>query len=94
MTEDAVLIEVEDTGIGLASDTQERVFDTFFQVSPGGSTSSRGLGLGLAICKQIILAHGGSITARSRGLGLGTTISFSLPSAVILPQSSSNTLAA
>jgi two-component system CheB/CheR fusion protein len=92
--EDTVLIEVEDTGIGLAADMQERVFDTFFQVSPGGSTSSQGLGLGLAICKQIILAHGGTIAARSHGLGQGTRISFSLPSAVIRPQASSDTLAA
>jgi len=94
MKDNTVLIEVEDTGIGLAAEMQERVFDTFFQVSPGGSTSSQGLGLGLAICKQIVLAHGGAITAQSRGLGLGTTISFSLPSAVILSQTSSNTLAA
>src|SRR5262249_17348015 len=54
-----VLLEVKDTGVGLAVETQEHVFDKFFQVSPGGSTSSQGLGLGLAICKEIILAHKG-----------------------------------
>lgn len=78
-SDDNLLIEVEDTGVGLAPDTFDRVFDKFFQISPGGSKSSQGLGLGLAICKEIIAAHGGNIRARSPGLGLGTTMSFSLP---------------
>lgn len=90
----AVRIEVEDTGVGLAEDSQERVFDKFFQVSPGGSTSSQGLGLGLAICKEIVLAHRGTIQAHSPGLGLGTTISFNLPTASALSQQPTKTLAA
>jgi len=94
MDKDTLLIEVQDTGVGLAADTQERIFDKFFQVSPGGSTSSQGLGLGLAICKEIVLAHRGSIRARSPGLGQGTTISFTLPIADSLPQAQSNPLAA
>jgi signal transduction histidine kinase len=77
--EEGVLIEVEDTGVGLAKETQERVFEKFFQVSPGGSTSSQGLGLGLAICKEIVFAHQGKIRAQSPGIGLGTTMSFTLP---------------
>jgi len=92
--DNAVVVAVEDTGVGLAADTQERVFDKFFQVSPGGSTSSQGLGLGLAICKEIILAHKGSIFARSKGLGLGTTISFTLPAPLSDAQPETKTLAA
>lgn len=66
------------------------IFDKFFQVTPGGSKGSQGLGLGLAICKEIVLAHHGQIVARSPGLGLGTTISFTLPVRAVLPSSTSN----
>jgi signal transduction histidine kinase len=90
----SILVQVEDTGVGLARQDQERVFDKFFQISPGGSTSSQGLGLGLAICKEIILAHQGSIRAESAGLGQGTTISFSLPLPLAQSASQSGTLAA
>jgi signal transduction histidine kinase len=91
---EAVQIEVEDTGVGLSKEMQERVFEKFFQVSPGGSTSSQGLGLGLTICKEIIAAHQGTIQARSPGLGQGTTISFTLPLTSSLPLSHPKTLAA
>jgi signal transduction histidine kinase len=90
----SVVVDVEDTGVGLARETQDRVFDKFFQVSPGGSTSSQGLGLGLAICKEIVLAHQGSIRAQSPGLGLGTTMSFTLPRTVPAIQPNPKSLAA
>jgi signal transduction histidine kinase len=77
--DDQVAVIVEDTGVGLSAETQSRVFEKFFQVSPGGSRGAQGLGLGLAICKEIVLAHRGKIQAESAGLGLGTRISFSLP---------------
>lgn len=77
--QEVLAVEVEDTGVGLALETQDRVFDKFFQVSPGGSISSQGLGLGLAICKEIVHAHQGTIRAQSPGLGQGTTISFTIP---------------
>ena len=77
-----VRIEVEDSGVGLSQETQEKIFEKFFQVTPGGSKGAQGLGLGLAICKEIILAHHGKIRAQSPGLGLGTTISFTLPLAL------------
>lgn len=76
---DSVTVDVEDTGVGLSSATQERVFEKFFQISPGGSKGAQGLGLGLAICKEIVVSHRGKIWAQSPGLGLGTTISFNLP---------------
>jgi signal transduction histidine kinase len=91
---DGVLVEVEDTGVGLAADTQERIFDKFFQISPGGSKGSQGLGLGLAICKEIILAHHGKIRAQSPGLGLGTTISFTLPLLKAQPEDHADPMAA
>ncbi|MFA5974863.1 MAG: ATP-binding protein [Elusimicrobiota bacterium] len=76
---ESVTIDVEDTGVGLSHETQDVVFDKFFQVSPGGSKGAQGLGLGLAICKEIVLSHRGKIWAQSPGLGLGTAISFTLP---------------
>lgn len=78
-SDETVTVEVEDTGVGLAPETQDVIFDKFFQVTPGGSKGAQGLGLGLAICKEIVIAHHGKIMARSAGLGLGTTISFTLP---------------
>jgi signal transduction histidine kinase len=72
---------VSDSGVGLPVDAQDRIFDKFFQVTPGGSKGSQGLGLGLTICKEIVSSHGGTIQARSPGLGQGTTISFTLPAA-------------
>lgn len=92
--DDSVLIEVEDTGVGLAQESQERIFDKFFQISPGGSTSSQGLGLGLAICKEVVVSHHGIIRAQSPGLGLGTTISFTLPLHAAAVQKPPKTLAA
>jgi signal transduction histidine kinase len=86
-----ITIEVSDTGIGLSQDTQDRIFDKFFQITPGGSKGSQGLGLGLAICKEIVLSHRGKIRAQSPGLGQGSTISFSLPIAVTLAPASTFT---
>lgn len=72
-------VEVRDTGAGLASDMLDRVFDKFFQVTPGGSKGSQGLGLGLAICREIVQSHGGRIRAFSDGPGQGTRMRFTLP---------------
>jgi signal transduction histidine kinase len=77
--ENDVYVEVSDTGVGLSTETSDRIFDKFFQITPGGSKGSQGLGLGLAICKEIVTAHRGTIRAFSPGLGQGTTMRFSLP---------------
>jgi two-component system sensor histidine kinase SenX3 len=54
---------VEDTGIGIDPDHQERVFDRFYRISP--DRGEIGAGLGLAIVKSICHAHGGAVTLRS-----------------------------
>ena len=75
--EDAfVAIGVRDTGAGIAPDVVDRIFDRFYK-----SPESRGAGLGLAIAKQLVEAHGGAITATSV-LGKGTDIRFTLPAEV------------
>ncbi len=78
-SDDTVTIEIEDSGVGLSPETQDHVFEKFFQISPGGSKGAQGLGLGLAICKEIVLAHQGTIRAQSPGLGQGSNFSFTLP---------------
>lgn len=66
-------IEVRDTGAGIAPEQIDRIFDRFYK-----SAESRGAGLGLAIAKQLVEAHGGRISATSV-VGEGTTIRFTLP---------------
>jgi two-component system sensor histidine kinase BaeS len=69
----AVAIDVRDTGAGIAPERIDRIFDRFYK-----SAESRGAGLGLAIAKQLVEAHGGRISATSV-VGEGTTIRFTLP---------------
>lgn len=71
------LISVEDTGIGIALEHQQRIFERFYRVDKGRSRAVGGTGLGLAIVKHILEAHKSSITLQS-DLGKGTTISFTL----------------
>jgi signal transduction histidine kinase len=69
------LIRVRDTGAGIASDRLPHVFDRFWQ---GGNSDSRGVGLGLAIAKAIVEAHGGTIGVESV-VGQGSTFTLKLP---------------
>jgi signal transduction histidine kinase len=68
-----VAIDVRDTGAGIAPERIDRIFDRFYK-----SAESRGAGLGLAIAKHLVEAHGGRISAKSV-VGEGTTIRFTLP---------------
>lgn len=70
------VIEVADTGRGLAAEDQVRIFDRFHRVD---EHFADGTGVGLAIAKLIVDAHGGTISAHSAGLGAGTTIRIELP---------------
>jgi CheY-like chemotaxis protein/anti-sigma regulatory factor (Ser/Thr protein kinase) len=73
-----VELAVADTGIGMSAELAQRVFDVFHQ---GGTAQRRkgGLGLGLAIAKQLAEAHGGSLTAESSGEGAGSVFTLRLP---------------
>jgi CheY-like chemotaxis protein len=73
------LVEVSDTGVGIAPDFLSRVFDLFAQSERALDRSQGGLGIGLAVCKQLIGMHGGTITASSAGLGHGATFTIRLP---------------
>src|SRR4051795_12468728 len=74
---DAV-VEVEDTGIGIPTNEQSRLFQRFFRSSTATEQAIPGTGLGLVISKAIAEAHGGSIAVRSE-TGAGTTFTVRLP---------------
>jgi len=69
---------VADTGVGMRRDEIGRLFERFYRTDAATLQAVQGSGLGLSICKAIIEAHGGAITADSR-LGLGTTLTIELP---------------
>jgi CheY-like chemotaxis protein len=75
----ALLIHISDTGIGIDRGKQARIFDAFEQ---GEKTTVRqfgGLGLGLAISKNLVELHGGAISVQSDGNGKGATFTIALP---------------
>ena len=70
---DKVLLTVQDTGIGISEENQERVFERFYRVDKSRSKATGGTGLGLAIVKHIAAQHHAGITMTSKP-GVGTTI--------------------
>lgn len=72
-----VLAEIEDNGIGIAEEALPHLFDSFYRTDAARNSSTGGSGLGMAIAKQIITAHGGLIGAASQ-IGAGTRIFFTL----------------
>jgi len=75
---EAVDLWVRDTGIGIAADQLEQIFDRFYRVDRARSRAVGGSGLGLSISRWIAEAHGGTISVRSRP-GHGTTFTVTLP---------------
>ena len=76
---EGVLISVTDTGAGIPSEAEAHIFDRFFQADSARKGGEKhGAGLGLAIVREIVHAHGGRISLRSR-LGEGTTFEVFLP---------------
>jgi two-component system sensor histidine kinase BarA len=76
--EDKVELQVSDTGVGIPSDHLGRIFDRFYQVDGSATRRFGGVGLGLALVKEIVEAHGGQVTVASQ-LGKGTTFTVLLP---------------
>jgi signal transduction histidine kinase len=77
---DDILFEVQDFGRGIPKDKQDKVFETFYQVDSGTDIKFGGAGLGLAISRGIVIAHGGNIWVESEGIsGKGSTFKFTLP---------------
>ena len=76
----SVLLEVEDTGIGIAEEDVPRIFDEFYRGANAREYAAEGTGLGLAICRVIAERHGGDITVARRSAG-GTCFTVTLPGA-------------
>ena len=73
-----VYLSVKDTGTGIPEDLKERVFEPFFRVDKSRSREMGGVGLGLALVREIAVLHGGSVTVESSSEN-GTTFSVTLP---------------
>ena len=73
-------VEVRDSGIGIAPEDMERVFDKFYRASDRRVTDAAGTGLGLALAREIVRLHGGDITVESQ-LDQGSTFTAVLPAA-------------
>ncbi len=80
--DDMMVISVRDCGKGIDPEFMEHIFDRFYQISNTGDSYRDGVGLGLAICKGLVDAHGGKIWVESV-VGEGSTFSFSLPAATM-----------
>jgi signal transduction histidine kinase len=72
-------ISVTDTGVGIPESMLDRIFEPFTQLEDRTHRSNDGLGIGLALARQLARLHGGDITARSPGAGKGSEFSVRLP---------------
>jgi signal transduction histidine kinase len=82
--EDVLQVDVTDTGIGIAPEDQDKVFDRFYRADdPVVQQESDGAGLGLALAKMFVEMHGGRIWLDSE-LGEGSTFSFTLPTLAVV----------
>lgn len=77
-TIDMICVQIQDEGIGLPADQLERVFDRFYQIDGSSTRRYGGTGLGLALVKEIVEAHGGAVWVDSQ-VGEGSTFAVYLP---------------
>ncbi|HEX7021348.1 MAG TPA: HAMP domain-containing sensor histidine kinase [Trueperaceae bacterium] len=75
---DEVIFHVQDTGVGIAAEDQDKLFKEFFQLDSSPTRRHEGTGLGLALSRRLVLLHGGRIWLHSRP-GQGSTFSISIP---------------
>ncbi|HEX6960774.1 MAG TPA: ATP-binding protein, partial [Lacipirellula sp.] len=78
-TDDHLELRVSDTGQGIAPEFLPHIFTPFSQADPTATRAYGGLGLGLAICRELVEMHGGTIRAESEGAGQGSTFIVRLP---------------
>jgi signal transduction histidine kinase len=81
LTANSVEVRVVDTGIGIAAEHLDHIFERFTQIDNTSTRSQGGTGLGLAITKDLIELHGGTIRVQSQ-LGKGSSFVFSIPQAI------------
>ena len=78
---DRIIVSVKDDGAGISPEMLPTVFDLFTQEHQGSDRPAGGLGLGLAIVRSLVEAHGGSVAAHSAGRGRGSEFAIALPAA-------------
>ena len=73
-----IAVSVSDTGVGIPPEHQPYLFERFYRVDSARARDTGGYGLGLAICRSIVQAHGGQIAVDSQP-GAGSTFTVTLP---------------
>lgn len=83
----AVLVEirVRDNGIGIGTELLPHIFDAFVQAEEARGRAEGGLGIGLALVRDLIRMHGGEVEAQSAGVGCGSQFTVRLPASLICP---------
>ena len=76
---DRIEMAVADNGEGIAAEHLDRVFERFYRIDPARARATGGTGIGLAIVRAIVQAHGGTVEASSEGAGRGATFTVWLP---------------
>ena len=82
--DELISIAVKDQGVGIEAKEQEKIFEPFYRIDKSRNKKTGGYGLGLSLCKQIVSAHGGTISIDS-DIGLGTTVTIALPKTHEIP---------
>jgi len=77
-----VVIRIRDNGIGISPDKLQQVWDLFVQVDDSPDRARKGLGIGLALVRDLVKRHGGTVEAHSEGLGKGSVFTLRLPKAI------------
>jgi signal transduction histidine kinase len=84
-TPDELVVKFRDSGVGIAPEQQDSIFDMFVQVDQSLERGNKGLGVGLTLARQLIELHGGSIAVHSDGLGAGSEFTVRLPRGQVPP---------
>ncbi len=84
---DSVVLTVRDTGVGINPRMLSHIFEPFVQEAHATAHDGSGLGLGLTVVRELVSAHGGSVTAHSDGSGLGSAFTVVLPTGSDAPDS-------
>jgi signal transduction histidine kinase len=82
--ETSVVVRIEDSGIGIAADEMERIFEKFYRAKDRRVAKITGTGLGLALAREVVRMHGGDITLESQ-LDRGSTFTMRLPATALPP---------
>lgn len=73
-----IVLAISDKGVGFAREDSRRLFERFYRIGNEMTRSQSGSGLGLYLCREIVRAHGGEVSARSEGVGKGATFTITL----------------